>query len=79
MKRQLKKEIVDIFEDLTDNWKLLENAKRDLGEVMRKYEIISKDEYRKMKALWDGVKRDERARRHQEKIAEELFRAMEGR
>ena len=77
MKRRLKKEIVGIFEGLTNNWRLLENAKRDLGEILRKYEILSKKDYKKMKALWDGVKRDERARRHQEQIAEEIFGAME--
>jgi len=75
-KIHLKKEIINIFKTLTDNQKLLENAKRDLGRIMREYEILSKETYRRIKYLCDVVQREERITSHQAEIMQEMFGAM---
>lgn len=73
----LKKAIVNIFETFTNDQKLLDNAKKDLGRIMRKYEILSKEAYKRMKYLCDGYLREERIASHQAEIMREMFGAME--
>lgn len=38
-KEELRREIFEIFKSLSDNWKLLGNAEKDLDEILKNYEI----------------------------------------